>query len=211
MLCPSYGLLLMAESARTLVFLVSVSWHLQDTVWLLSVLAVPAVDQHSYALLWLGGGTSFELAPPSQEKTAAGDPEQATLGLSLGAAPPSRPGCSYCNCAALRQSQPFSSLAVHPGWTTSAASILASGCASRLVVATRGCGGHGAASWRTPPPPGSTSPSALSAAPLPGILPSGLPQGGCPAFPTIGGLARATLDQVQRWRDTTESEGSAPD
>ena len=61
------------------------------------------------------------------------------------------------------------------------------------------------------PPSGSTSPSALSAAPLPGILPSGLPQGGCPAFPTIGGLARATLDQVQKWRDTTESEGSAPD
>lgn len=152
MLCPSYRLLLMAESARTLVFLVSVSWHLQDTVWLLSVLAVPAVDQHSYALLWLGGGTSLELAPPSQEKTAAGDPEQATLGLSLGAAPPSRPGCSCCNCAALRQSQPFSSLAVHPGWTISAASILASGCASRLVVATRGYGGHGAASWRTPPP-----------------------------------------------------------
>lgn len=151
MLCPSYRLLLMAESARTLVFLVSVSWHLQDTVWLLSVLAVPAVDQHSYALLWLGGGTSLELAPPSQEKTAAGDPEQATLGLSLGAAPPSRPGCSCCNCAALRQSQPFSSLAVHPGWTISAASILASGCASRLVVATRGYGGHGAASWRTPP------------------------------------------------------------
>ena len=62
-----------------------------------------------------------------------------------------------------------------------------------------------------PPPSGSTSPSALSAAPLPGILPSGLPQGGCPAFPTIGGLARATLDQVQKWRDTTESEGSGPD
>ena len=94
MLSPSYGLLLMAESARTLVFLVSVSCHLQDTVWLLSVLAVPAVAQHSQPLLWSCGGTSLELAPPSQEKTAAGDPEQATLGLSLGAAPASRPGCS---------------------------------------------------------------------------------------------------------------------
>ena len=60
------GCYLLAESSRTLFFLVSVLYPLQDTVWLLSVLALPTVDPHSPPLLWSGGDTLFELAPPSR-------------------------------------------------------------------------------------------------------------------------------------------------
>ena len=39
---------------------------LQDTVWLLSVLALPTVDPHSPPLLWSGGDALLESAPPSR-------------------------------------------------------------------------------------------------------------------------------------------------
>lgn len=60
------GCYVLAESSRTLFFSVSVPCPLQDAVWLLSVSALPTVDPHSPPLLWSGGGTVLESAPPSR-------------------------------------------------------------------------------------------------------------------------------------------------